>query len=114
MNKNEIEEARATLWKEFDTISDERIAFLMHTFKLIARMLIEKIEKGAAGNLISKNTFKYNENGLLVEKIEIDSYGSIYKQNFKYEFDKENNWIKKTIFINEKLSALHERKIEYY
>ena len=46
MNKNEIEEARATLWKEFDTISDERIAFLMHTFKLIARMLIEKIEKG--------------------------------------------------------------------
>ena len=46
MNKNEINEARATLWKEFDAISDERIAFLIHSFKLIARMLIEKIEKG--------------------------------------------------------------------
>jgi YD repeat-containing protein len=76
--------------------------------------LVEKTEKGANGNLISKNTFKYNEIGLVVEEIEINSYGDNYKQNFKYEFDKENNWIKKTIFINDKPSALHERKIEYY
>lgn len=76
--------------------------------------LVEKAEKGANGNLISKNTFKYNEFGLLVEEIETNSYGGNYKQSFKYELDKEKNWIKKTIFINEQLNALHERKIEYY
>ena len=40
--KQEIEEARIILWTEFDTVPDESIEAMIFSFKLIARMIIEK------------------------------------------------------------------------
>lgn len=42
--KNEIDEARITLWNEFDAVSDESIEMMLLSFKLIARMIIESLE----------------------------------------------------------------------
>lgn len=42
--KEEIKEARITLWKEFDTVPDESIEIMLLSFKLIARMIIKDLE----------------------------------------------------------------------
>ena len=43
--QNEIEEARIILWSEFDTVPDKSIEMMIFSFKLIARMIVEGIEK---------------------------------------------------------------------
>jgi len=33
---------------------------------------------------------------------------------FEYEYDSQNNWIKKRIYLDQKLEAVYERSIDYY
>lgn len=44
-NDINFKEARKTLWKEFDTVSDETIEMMLFAFKLIARQIMEELEK---------------------------------------------------------------------
>jgi len=65
--------------------------------------------------LNEKITFKYDSNGNITEKTKHDYTGSlVYKKTFKYEFDKDNNWIKKIIYKEGIPQYIVERKIQYY
>lgn len=46
--------------------------------------------------------YKYNKNGDEIEKVEFVSYQPWIKQA-EYEYDKEGNWIKKTIYDKENI-----------
>ncbi|MGC4129259.1 MAG: hypothetical protein QM564_06800 [Bergeyella sp.] len=43
--KDEIAETRAILGKTYDTVPDESIAQLLHTFRLLVRAIIKNVEK---------------------------------------------------------------------
>ena len=45
MKITSIKEAREMLWPEFDHATDESIGLIIHTFNLIAKLLIDKIEE---------------------------------------------------------------------
>ncbi len=88
---------------------------------------------------VNKNVFQYDDNGNQIELnnympegalfnrkiskyddkrnvIEINSYfpHDTVHNTYKYEFDKNGNWIFKIIFINEIPKYIQERKIEYF
>lgn len=41
----DIKEARDILWNEFNSVSDETIEMMLFAFKLIARQIMEELEK---------------------------------------------------------------------
>ena len=58
---------------------------------------------------------KFNKDGNKTEETWYDKDGELYwKYKYKYEFDKENNWIVQTIYEDEKATSITEREIEYY
>jgi hypothetical protein len=100
-----------------------------------------KNEYGSYGNLIERRTYKYDDNGNEIEvvvylpdgridskwtnkfddkgnEIEYKDYksdGSIGNQEiYKYEFDKEGNWIELSTFRNGALEFNVEREIKYF
>jgi len=83
-----------------------------------------KFEYDSIGNIIEKNlfnsdgsfnnryTFKYDLKGNELEFRWYNSDGSLKgKEEYIYEYDKKNNWIKK---IKNKSNYIIERKIVYY
>jgi len=66
-----------------------------------------------------KDTYKYNDDGNLIEHksyrfdIEEDTKNN-WNISYKYEFDKNNNWIKKIQFSNGFPIYIFERKITYF
>jgi hypothetical protein len=61
-----------------------------------------------------KNTFKYDNKGNKIEIYDYNSDGSFKKYSFKYEYDKNDNWIYSIGFDNEIPDFITERQIEYY
>ena len=67
------------------------------------------------GSLEDKSTQKYDEYGNQVEWCVNDSDGIlIYQFTYKYEYDKNGNWIKSIEFINTIPYKIIEREIEYF
>lgn len=74
-------------------------------------------------NTTTKNTIsnksieieKYNDKGLLILRTSsnLDNKDVLYTE-YKYEFDNQKNWIKKTEIMNETNTTITERKIIYY
>jgi len=60
-----------------------------------------------------KSEFKY-DCGILTETKEYNSKDSlISKTEYKYDFDKFENWIRRESYINEEMSYIKTRKIDY-
>ena len=61
-------------------------------------------------------TYIYNARNLITaeEIIEYPDHGLQNKKECSYEYDKNDNWIKKTCYNNEGLYDITERKISYY
>lgn len=60
--------------------------------------------------LISKNTYKYNEDYDIIELTH--GNGNVY--TYKYKYDYKGNWIKKIVFLNNNPTGVLTRKMEYF
>ena len=74
--------------------------------------------------------YKYNDQGILIEETKgigrknvtaYDNYGNpaeslsgTRKLTYKYEYDNSGNWVKQTLYRNNKPSQIIERVIQYY
>ena len=59
--------------------------------------------------------YKYDEKGNKIEENRYESDGSLdNKWTYKYEFDKQGNWIKRIDFENKIAKFILEREYEYY
>lgn len=72
---------------------------------------------------IRKNEYKYDKQGSIIEKASYTFYSlndkviktvDEPKRLYKYEYDNQNNWIKKISFYEGTAKSITERKIEYY
>jgi len=67
------------------------------------------------GGLKGKVTLKYDDKGNLIEENNFKSFGLSKKNTTdKYEYDENNNWIKRVGYIKKKPVGIIERTIEYY
>ena len=65
--------------------------------------------------MTGKTGYKYDNFDNIIERTKYNSDSFIKERTvFEYEYDKNNNWIKKTSFINETVKEIIEREIEYY
>ena len=75
-------------------------------------VLLEVFEKN---NTKKKKYFKYDENNNIVElKVVGTDEQFPDKFTYQYTFDKYQNWIKKTTYLNGILNSIEERVISYY
>ncbi len=75
-------------------------------------VLVEVFEKN---NTKKKNYFKYDDNNNIVE-LKVVSTDKQFPDIFTYQytFDRYQNWIKKTTYLNGILNSIEERVISYY
>ena len=67
------------------------------------------------GSLSSKSTYKYDEKGNRIEDNSENLYRDLdRKWTYKYEFDKQGNWIKRIDFRDYIPKFILEREYEYY
>ncbi len=65
--------------------------------------------------LEKKNTYIYDSQNNVIEESCFDSVNALlYKTEYKYEYDSQNNWIKKIKISEGKAISVVERKIEYF
>ncbi len=71
--------------------------------------------KGESSVKLSRMTSLYDDSGNIIEKCDYMDDGSLfYKVEFKYIYDKNNNWISKIQYYNGVPTLFAEREIEYY
>jgi|ERR1035437_912855 YD repeat-containing protein len=64
--------------------------------------------------LLHKTNFKYDDKGNIREQNGYNEAGQLSeKVNFKYEFDKKNNWVKRIASDGKTAMTIVEREIEY-
>ena len=69
----------------------------------------------ADGELDSKYKFQYDKDGNETENSSYNADGELdRKYKLQYEYDKLKNWIVKTEYIDDKLTTITKREIEYY
>ena len=105
--------------------------------------IIEKMLTDAIGNVLKKQTFKYNSKNQLLSSSYSDfqneyhhnmkyrfnlkgniSGGSnktvqkdeliVEKYHYQYLYDKQGNWVKRIRIVDDKQTKIEERKLEYY
>ncbi len=66
--------------------------------------------------LIDKKILKYDEKKNIIEEnwYDFKSGNLLDRITLKYNYDKQGNWIKKTLFRNDEPMEIIEREIEYY
>ncbi len=57
--------------------------------------IVEKRQLSESGELESKETFQYDENGLLLEEKFYQGETELYKYYYLYQFDNQNNWVER-------------------
>lgn len=98
------------------------------------KQLVERKEYLNGNDKFSKTIFKYDDLGNVVKKIWINQQGETVfndsfeydkfrnvtaklseksRQTFTYEYDQNNNWIKRIEYINDTPWIITERKLEY-
>ena len=76
---------------------------------------IESIKYGNEHQITSKFTYKYDEfNNLLEYNYQSFDENKSEKTSYNYEYDKYNNWTKRTRFINDIPKLITLREIAYY
>jgi hypothetical protein len=80
--------------------------------------LIEQNVYNVDGTLDDKYTYKYDDKGNEIERNfyngNADGVSFVIQRTYKYEFDKNKNWIKKISLDNQSPENIEERKYEYY
>lgn len=77
--------------------------------------VIESIEYGNEHQIVSKFIYKYDDfNNLLEYNHQSFDENKSEKTSYNYEYDKYNNWTKRTRFINDIPKLITLREIEYY
>jgi hypothetical protein len=77
--------------------------------------IIEHIIYNSDRSLNHKYISLYDDKGYEIEDSNYKSDGSLdCKTTYKYDYDKNNNWIRKIKFVNGKAKYITERVIEYY
>ena len=77
--------------------------------------ITQKIYYDANKNITSKEEVRYNEFNNIKEFIKYDSDNNVIIENhIDFEYDSQNNWIKKMGYRNSKLYAITKREICYY
>ena len=69
--------------------------------------------------LMSESRYKYNlyedEVSSKVKRVGIDEEpDEVHQSRYKYQYDKEGNWVVQSTYFNDKLSTIYIRKIEYH
>ncbi|MBU1368907.1 MAG: hypothetical protein KJ754_00905, partial [Bacteroidetes bacterium] len=68
----------------------------------------------ANGNLKEVRHYKYDENNNIVSEIVKNDAGDTLKSTvYQYVYDKKNNWVEKTIIIDNQPVKLIKRKLTY-
>ena len=78
--------------------------------------MIEKAGYGADGKLNIRTTYKYDDNNNQIEMVNFNATGAVeVKENDRYEdVDTTGNWLKKTVFENDKPTKITDRVFVYY
>lgn len=67
------------------------------------------------GKVSMKQIFTYDEQGNQISFISYEENEKIeFSSSCSYEYDVNNNWIKKWLFSDDKISTIYTREIEYY
>ncbi|OJJ16256.1 hypothetical protein BKI52_33725 [marine bacterium AO1-C] len=65
--------------------------------------------------MVSKSSFRFDDRENEIERTELNGANEVKRIiQTKYKYDKQGNWIKKTIFENQIPTSILERKIEYF
>ncbi len=68
-----------------------------------------------SGQGFVKSTYKYDIKGNVVHSIKYDiDENIVFKANYKYEFDSNNNWTKRITIVNDSTTHTTERIIKYF
>ncbi|MFJ1492301.1 hypothetical protein [Capnocytophaga canis] len=103
---------------EYYPPNSERAKFTISTSIALSQMSVEddKEEKVSNfdGSVEYRTTYKYDENGEIIEKKNYRSQSNLEKRTYTYEYDKYGNWVKRITYKNDKPKFIAEREIEYY
>jgi len=58
--------------------------------------------------------YKHDDKGNMTEMKVLNKDGSTLDFTYQYEYDKMGNWIRKTVFKDDKLQSILEQEIQYY
>ena len=62
-----------------------------------------------------KRKYQYDEDGNEIEQSYYYADGELGgKEKYQYQYDKLKNWIVNTTYVDDKISSITEREIEYY
>ncbi len=78
---------------------------------------VEENVYNSDGILFHKKNYKYDNNGSMIEFIsETPTIKNTpkYIRSWKFEYDKNKNWIKRVLYTNEIPESITEREIKYY
>jgi hypothetical protein len=103
------------LQQYIDVESNDTITNTIEISKYDKKALVTESELSNYIKPERNRTSKYEYDcGTLMKIMEFNSKDSLISNTeYKYEFDKFENWIKKESFINEKLNYIQTREIEY-
>ncbi|MBU2928333.1 hypothetical protein [Winogradskyella psychrotolerans] len=107
---------QSTLLQQYiDSESNDTITNTFEISKYDNKELVTKSELHNYKEPKRNRTSKYEYDcGILMKIREFNSKDSLISNTeFKYEFDKFENWIKKELFINKELNFIQTREIEY-
>lgn len=100
--------------EEKNYLADGTFAF-RNTFKYDDKGILIEGCSYHKDEISSKTSYKYDEKNNIIEEIKYNEKGDMkLKLNYKYEYDNVHNWIKKIKYVNDVPKYLTERQIEYY
>lgn len=74
--------------------------------------LIEENFYNSDGSLNQKYNYKYDNKGNKIEQIRLEQFGVVKRIiTYKYEYDKNNNWIKRIIFLDKNQCLLLKKPL---
>lgn len=67
------------------------------------------------GELVQKKVFEYDNQGNLIKTTPYDAFGILEGiETYKYEYDAQQNWIKKSMYIDQQLQSVTQQEIIYF
>jgi len=88
---------------------------LKSTYKRNNEGVIIEWKQYENGILINNEEYKDDDRGNLIEQIILEKFNFVKKIiTYKYEYDKNNNWIKRIIFLDKEPMSITEKTLEYF
>ncbi len=70
---------------------------------------------GIGDSIRQRQTYEYDNNGLLIKTNTYNMYGSVRNDStlYSYKLDDKSNWIEQTVYENGEINKIIEREIKY-